>query len=77
MHILQSKHTRLKEKEILEILDKFNVSKAQLPKILSSDPALPEGCGVGDIIKIDRTDKDPDSDGKLQGSDMVYFRVVV
>ena len=69
MHILQPKHTKLNEKESEEILNKLNVSKAQLPKILSSDPALPEGCEVGDIIKIERKD----SDGKVNP----YFRVVV
>ena len=31
---------------------KFNISKAQLPKILSNDPAVPEGCIIGDIIKL-------------------------
>ena len=33
MHILQPKHTKLKEKEAQELLDKLNISKAQLPKI--------------------------------------------
>ena len=69
MHILQSKHVKINEKESEEILNKLNVSKAQLPKILSSDPALPEGCEIGDIIKIERKDVD----GKVNP----YFRVVV
>jgi DNA-directed RNA polymerase subunit H len=69
MHILQPKHTKLKEKEIEELLEKFNISKAQLPKILSDDPAISEGCEVGDIIKIERKD----SEGKVTE----YFRVVV
>jgi DNA-directed RNA polymerase subunit H len=68
MHILQPKHIKLSEQETQELLDKLNVSKAQLPKIFSSDPALPEGCIVGDVIRIER-----------KGSDGVnlYFRVVV
>lgn len=70
MHILQPKHTKLKEKEIEELLEKLNISKAQLPKILSSDPALPEGCEVGNVIKIER--KEPDSE-KIHP----YYRVVV
>lgn len=65
MHILQPKHTKLTKKESEEFLSKLNISKSQLPKIFSSDPALPEGCEVGGIIKIQR-DKDS-----------VYFRVVV
>ena len=64
MHILQPKHTKLNEKEADELLQKLNISKAQLPKILSSDSGLPEGCNVGDIIKIER-------------STGLYYRVVV
>ncbi len=64
MHILQPKHIKLNEKESEELLKKMNVSKAQLPKILSTDVGLPEGCSIGDIIKIDRKSG-------------IYFRVVV
>ena len=69
MHILQPKHSKLHEKESEELLKKVNISKSQLPKILLSDAALPEGCAVGDIIKIER--KTPE--GKIN----VYYRVVV
>jgi len=68
MHILQPKHTKLKEKEAEELLDKTNVSRAQLPKIFSDDPALPESCEVGDIIKIERREGE-----KIN----LYYRVVV
>jgi DNA-directed RNA polymerase subunit H (RpoH/RPB5) len=68
MHILQPKHTKLNEKEAQELLARLNVAKVQLPKILLSDPSLPEGCIIGDIIKIDRKDGD-----KVYP----YFRVVV
>ena len=68
MHILQSKHIKLSKKDADELLQKLNISKAQLPKILSSDPTLPEGCEVGDIIKIERKE-----DNKIN----IYFRVVV
>ncbi len=68
MHILQPKHTKLNEKEVVELLTKLNVSKAQLPKILSTDSALPEGCSVGDVIKIER---------KYEEDSETYFRVVV
>ncbi len=68
MHILQPKHSKLNEKEVDELLKKFNVSRAQLPKILLNDPAIPEGCIVGDIIKIERKEED-----KVYP----YFRVVV
>lgn len=68
MHILQPKHSKISEKESEELLSKLNISKSQLPKILSTDPALPEGCVVGDIIKIERKEGD-----KINP----YFRVVV
>ena len=64
MHILQPKHIKLNEKEADELLKRLNVSKAQLSKILSTDAGLPEGCNVGDIIKIERKSG-------------VYYRVVV
>ena len=68
MHILQPQHSKLSEKDAQELLDKLNVSKAQLPKMFSSDPALPEGSDEGDIIKIERKDGE---------SFTVYYRVVV
>lgn len=64
MHVLQPKHTKISEKESEELLGRLNVSKSQLPKILLSDAALPEGCAVGDMIKIERKSG-------------VYYRVVV
>lgn len=54
----------MSEKEAEELLKSLNLAKAQLPKILSTDTALPEGCAVGDVIKIDRKTG-------------VYYRVVV
>jgi DNA-directed RNA polymerase subunit H len=68
MHILQPKHTKINEKDAQELLKKYNISKSQLPKILITDAALPEGCAVGDVIKIERTEAD-----KVN----LYFRVVV
>ena len=64
MHILQPKHIKLSEQEAEEFLKKLNVSRAQLPKIFLNDPALPENCEIGDIIRIER-------------SEGIYFRVVV
>ncbi len=81
MHILQPKHTKLSEKESKEILEKFNVSKSQIPKILSSDPGLFEGCEIGDIIKIERKELIESEDDKLQSKEehktYTYYRVVV
>ncbi len=69
-HKLVPEHILLSEEEGLALLEKFNISKNQLPKILQSDPALqgkdPE---VGDIIKILRNSP---TVGKTE-----YFRVVI
>lgn len=68
MHILLPKHTKINEKEAEKLLTDLNVSKAQLPKILSTDPGLPEGCVAGDVIKIERKEEDKTE---------IYYRVVV
>lgn len=68
-HILQPKHTILKQKDADKILEDFNISLGQLPKIKITDPAIPEGANVGDIIKIERKDED--------GEITPYHRVVV
>jgi len=67
-HILQPKHSLLKQKEVEDILEKYNVSISQLPKIKITDPALPEGANVGDVIKIERKD---------DSGTHHYFRVVI
>jgi DNA-directed RNA polymerase subunit H len=68
MHILQPKHSRLKKEEVDALLKKFNISLSQLPKISVSDPAIPEGCSRGDVIKIER---------KYDDKIFPYYRVVV
>ena len=54
-HRLVPKHTKMSEKAVKELLEKYNIIKSQLPKILSSDPIIslldPK---TGDIIKIER-----------------------
>jgi len=52
MHILQPKHIKLSKEEADKLLTELNISKSQLPKILSNDAGLPEGCAVGDVIKL-------------------------
>lgn len=68
MHILQPKHIKLNEKETEELLNKLNIGKNQLPKILANDVALPENAIIGDVIKIERKDNSEIN---------VYYRVVV
>lgn len=68
MHTLQPKHHKMKNEEVERILDELNISKAQLPKIKQEDPALPEGCEVGNVIKIER---------KFGEKISLYYRVVI
>jgi DNA-directed RNA polymerase subunit H (RpoH/RPB5) len=57
----------MKPEETDKLTKEFNISIAQLPKISIKDPALPEGCEVSDVIKIERL---------KEGKKSVYFRVV-
>ena len=68
MHILQPKHIKLKSEEVKKLIEKYNISLSQLPVIKIEDPALPEGCIKGDVIKIERKDDDKTAQ---------YFRVIV
>jgi DNA-directed RNA polymerase subunit H (RpoH/RPB5) len=67
MHILQPKHTKLKQNEVKELLKKFNISALQLPKIKKTDLALPQDVQVGDVIKIER---------KIEEGKALYYRLV-
>jgi DNA-directed RNA polymerase subunit H (RpoH/RPB5) len=69
MHILQPKHSKLKQEEVSKLLAKYNISLAQLPKISKDDSAVFSlNASVGDVVKIER---------KLEEGTEDYFRVVV
>lgn len=54
-HILVPKHTKLTEEETQKVLEKYNVTSRQLPKIQKNDPAIKElDAKPGDIIEIER-----------------------
>lgn len=67
MHILKPKHSRMKPEEVKKLIEKYNLSVSQLPKIKLNDPCVPEGCQTGDVLKIERA-----SDKTKE-----YYRVVV
>ena len=54
-HILVPAHTVVSEAEKKRIIEKYNLTGNELPRILTTDPAL-QGlkCKPGDIIKITR-----------------------
>lgn len=70
MHILQPKHSKLKEDEAVKLLEKYNLVKEQLPRIKNSDSAIADlGIKKGDVIKILRKGEG--------GAENEYFRIVV
>ena len=69
-HELVPKHVILNEKEKEELLEKYNITLNQLPRILTSDPMVSKiDAKVGDVIKITRA-------SSVAGS-IPYYRVVV
>ena len=54
-HVLVPKHVKLSEKEKTSLLEKYDISIKQLPKILKNDPAIKElNAKPGDITKVIR-----------------------
>ena len=69
-HILLPKHSKVSEKEKKELLEKYNITIKELPKIYNNDAAIKNmGFEAGDVIKIAR--KSPTA-----GQSM-YYRVIV
>lgn len=68
MHVLQSRHVKLKPEEVSILFKKLNVTASQLPKIKKDDPLLPDDAKVGDVIRIER---------KVGDKTVNYYRVVV
>ena len=54
-HIHVPKHSKLNEKEKQALLEKYNISLKELPKISKKDPAIKDlNVKVRDVIKIIR-----------------------
>ena len=55
-HFLVPKHSKATEKEKKDIIEKYNISLNELPKITLDDPAISSlDAKEGDIIRIDRS----------------------
>ncbi len=64
------KHEILTEKGKKEVLEKFEVTENQLPKITASDPVIKLiGANPGNVVKITRKSK--------TAGEAVYYRLVV
>ena len=69
-HILVPEHVKLSEEQKQELLNKFNISIRQLPKIKNNDPAIIQmNLKFGDVIMIKR--RSPTIGESL------YYRVIV
>jgi len=69
-HMLVPEHKKLTKEEKDELLEKYNITVKELPKILKDDPAISHlSLDVGDVIKITR--KSPTM-GRA-----VYYRVIM
>lgn len=69
-HVLVPEHSKLTKKEIQELLEKYNLSLNELPKIVLTDPAITSlNVKPSDVIKITR---DSPTAGKS-----IYYRVVI
>ncbi len=69
-HILVPEHILLNEKEKNAILEKYNVTLSELPKIFVTDVAIvPLGVKPGDVIKIVKKSQ--------TAGETVYYRGVI
>ena len=69
-HTLVPKHSKLSEKEKKELLEKYRISIAELPKILKTDAAVQRvGAKPGDVIRIDRLSQ--------TAGESEFYRVVI
>ncbi len=69
-HELVPEHIIMNEEEKKQLLEKFNITINQLPKILKNDPAAKQiEAKEGDIIKIVRRSQ--------TAGEAIYYRLVV
>ncbi len=68
-HELVPEHRLLDDDEVEGVLDEYNVTRTNLPKIKRSDPALPADAETGDVVEIVR-------DSRTAGRAVVYRLVI-
>lgn len=69
-HSLVPKHVKLSEKEKSEVLQKYNISVFELPRIFRSDPAVKNlELKEGDVVKILRK--------SLTAGESVFYRRII
>ncbi len=69
-HELVPDHTVLDEGALEDVLEEYNITKTDLPKITRTDPALGDvDAEVGDVVRIERNSRTTDT--------AVVYRLVV
>ncbi len=69
-HELVPDHTVLDEGALEDVLEEYNITKTDLPKIKRTDPALQDAdAGIGDVVRIERNSRTTDT--------AVVYRLVV
>lgn len=69
-HVLVPKHVKLNDKEKNKLLETYNISIKELPRILKNDPAIANlKAKEGDVIKIVRK--------SLTVNETVFYRGVM
>jgi len=53
-HELVPDHIPIDEDELEAVLDEYEITRTDLPKIKRNDPALPDEADPGDVLKIVR-----------------------
>jgi DNA-directed RNA polymerase subunit H len=54
-HVMVPEHTIMSEEEVSALLNRYNISTVQLPKIFHDDPAVKAiGANADDVIRIVR-----------------------
>ncbi|MFH1506596.1 MAG: DNA-directed RNA polymerase subunit RpoH/Rpb5 C-terminal domain-containing protein [archaeon] len=69
-HVLALEHSKASEKEVKEILDKYEITTKELPKISKYDPAIRDlNLEEGMVVKIKRN--------SLTAGKIIFYREVV
>jgi len=69
-HLLVPEHSKLNEKEIKDLLEKYHITKKELPKISKKDPAISNlNVKEGDVIKVTRSSP--------TAGEAIFFRGVI
>ncbi|MCH8004234.1 MAG: DNA-directed RNA polymerase subunit H [Nanoarchaeota archaeon] len=69
-HIFIPKHLQLSDSQKEKLLEKYNISEKELPRILKTDPAIISlNSKPGDVIKITRKSQ--------TAAEAVFYRVIV